>query len=75
MIATNDDRLTLTIPIRDALEFALGLSDLGYTDPPDGMRHVVGTLALDALEYSEQWRLAALARDGLSEKWPDCFVH
>lgn len=75
MIATDDEHLTLTIPIRDALEFALGLSDLGYTEPPDGMRRVVGTLALDALEYSEQWRLAALARDSLAAKWPDSFVH
>ena len=75
MIATDDERPTLTIPIRDALEFALGFSDLHYTDPPDGMRRVVGTLALDALEYSEQWRLAAVVRDCLAEKWPDCFAH
>lgn len=71
---TNDDeQLQLAIPVTEALKFALGQSDLGYSCPDDGMRKLMGVLALDALEYSEEWRSAALARAHLTEKWPECF--
>ena len=53
--------------------FALGRSDLGYACPDDGMRKLVGVLALDALEYSEEWKTAAVARARLADKWPECF--
>lgn len=66
-------RYRLTIPLGDALAFAMGWSDLGYESPSDAMRQVVGLLVVDGLEYSEQWRVSAQARACLAEKWPDCF--
>lgn len=73
MVTNDDEQLRLTIPVTEALAFALGESDLGYAWPDDGMRKLIGVLALDALEYSEEWRSAALARARLTEKWPECF--
>jgi hypothetical protein len=52
------------------MPFAMGRCDLGYTDPPDELRQLVGLLAVDTLEYSEQWRAAALLRGCLDERWP-----
>lgn len=48
-------RFRLAIPLRDAFEFAMGWSDLGYASANDSMRHVMGVLVVDSLEYSEQW--------------------
>lgn len=61
------------MPIAEALAFATGVSDLGYQNVSDGMRRVVGVLAVDMLEYNEQWRAAAAARSSLLRKWPGCF--
>jgi hypothetical protein len=68
------DRFRLAIPVDEALAFALGSSDLNYAEPSDELRRVMGALALDSLEYSEQWRAASIARTRLSEKWPDDFL-
>lgn len=68
------ERFRLSIPVGDALAFAMGWSDLSYTEPSDGMRRVMGALAVDALEYAERWREAALARTCLGEKWPGAFT-
>ena len=73
MVTNDDERLRLAIPVTEALAFALGHSDLGYAYPDDVMRKLIGVLALDALEYSEEWRSAAVARAHLTEKWPECF--
>ena len=73
MVTNDDEQLRLAIPITEALAFALGDSDLGYASPADGMRKLIGVLALDALEYSELWRSASIARARLAAKWPDCF--
>lgn len=51
----------------------MGWSDLSYEEPDDAMRRIIGLLALDRLEYSEQWRVAALLRACLREKWPGFF--
>ena len=53
--------------------FAMGWSDLGCSEPRDALRQLMGVFAVDALQYSEQWRAAALARAVLAEKWPGCF--
>ena len=71
MIEAEDERFRLTIPLTEALPFAMGESDLGYANPSDELRQLIGLLVIDALEYSEQWRVAALLRDCLQEKWPD----
>ena len=68
------ERFRLGIPVGEALAFAMGWSNLGYTQPRDGLRRVMGALAVDALEYSEQWSAAALARHCLQQKWPGSFV-
>ncbi|CAN5186367.1 hypothetical protein BH20VER2_BH20VER2_01420 [soil metagenome] len=73
MMEIDSDRFRLSIPVGDALAFAMGWSDLGYEEPSDGMRHVVGALALDALEQEEQWREASIARSCLEQKWPNGF--
>lgn len=67
------ERFRLAIPVEDALAFAMGWSDLGYNEPPDTMRRVMGALAVDSLEYSEQWRAASMARSCLQDRWPGCF--
>jgi len=68
------ERFRLSIPVGDALAFAMGWSDLRYAEPSDGMRRVVGALAVDALEEDEQWREAAIARHCLEQKWPGVFT-
>ena len=74
MLQIGGERFRLAIPIEDALAFALGQKDLGYADPDDGLRRVMGALVLDSLEYDEHWRAAAVARACLAEKWPACFA-
>jgi hypothetical protein len=73
MIDIQEDRYRLTIPLPDAIRFVLGLSDLSYAEPTDELRQLVGLLAIDLLEYSEQWRLAGLLRNCMEAKWPDLF--
>ncbi|MGZ5552855.1 MAG: hypothetical protein ACXWHF_04370 [Chthoniobacterales bacterium] len=68
-----EDRFRLTIPVDEALAFALGSSDLDYAQPSDELRRVMGALAVDTLEYCERWREASAARNRLRETWPDEF--
>jgi hypothetical protein len=70
MIETDGERYRLTIPISDAIEFAIGRSDLTYADPSEELRQLVALLAMDALEYTEQWRAAAYLRGIVKLKWP-----
>ena len=69
-IAFEDERLRLTIPLSDAVSFAMGWSDLEYRDPADHLRQVVGILAIDALQRSEQWRLATMLQRCFANRWP-----
>jgi hypothetical protein len=69
-----DTRFRLSIPIEDAFAFAMGDSDLHYTEATDEMRQVIGLLVIDTLEYGEQWRVAAQARACLAARWPECFT-
>jgi hypothetical protein len=69
-----ETRFRLTIPIEDAFAFAMGESDLEYTDATDEMRQVVGLLVIDKLEYAEQWRVAAEVRACLAICWPELFT-
>ena len=69
-----ETRFRLTIPIEDAFAFAMGESDLDYTDATDEMRQVIGLLVIDKLEYAEQWRVAAEVRACLAIRWPEWFT-
>jgi hypothetical protein len=71
MLELDEGRFRLTIPLFDAMRFAIGSSDLDYDEPSDVLRQLVGLLAIDALQYSEQWRVAASLRCVLARKWPD----
>lgn len=73
MIESSDERYRLTIPMSDAIRFAIGMSDLNYAEPSDELRQLVGLLAIDMLEYAEQWRAAGLLRECMRSKWPDLF--
>jgi hypothetical protein len=73
MIDFKEDRYRLTIPLPDAIGFALGASDLSYAEPSDELRQLVGLLAIDLLEYSEQWRTAGALRNSMQARWPDLF--
>ena len=69
-----ETRFRLTIPLEEAFAFAMGWTDLGYSGVSDAMRHVIGLLVVDALEYSEEWRASARTRARLAERWPGgCF--
>jgi hypothetical protein len=68
------ERFRLTIPLGDALAFAMGWSDLGYPTASDTMRKVIGLLVVDSLEYDEQWRESVRARECLERKWPNLFA-
>ncbi len=69
MLEIEEERFYLTIPLHDAVAFAMGWSDLRYSQPHETLRKIVGLLAIDALEYSEQWRVAAQLRACLRERW------
>ena len=69
-IEFHDEQLRLTIPLSDAVSFAMGWTDLDYREPADHLRHVVGILAIDALQRSEQWRLASMLQGCLASRWP-----
>ncbi len=73
MIESTGERFRLTIPLREAVRFALGESDLSYRNASDELRQLVGFLALDSLEYTEQWRAAAMFRHCFEAKWPRLF--
>ena len=68
------ERFELAIPISEAFAFAMGWSDLNYAYPSDGARRLMGAFALDAMQYSEQWRTAALALACLEERWPGFYL-
>ena len=70
MISIERDFIRLTIPIDDAIAFAMGWSDLGSPEAAPAMRRIIGELAVDALEYREQWRAAAMLRDSIRQLWP-----
>ena len=70
MIGTEGDFIRLAIPLDDAVAFAMGWSDLGSTEPADAMRRIIGELAVDALQYLEHWREAAMLRDSIERLWP-----
>ncbi|PYK77338.1 MAG: hypothetical protein DME38_13860 [Verrucomicrobia bacterium] len=63
--------LRLVVPIEEAILFALGLTDLDLDEPSDQARQLIGLIAVDHLEYSEQWRLSGIIRTALKQKWPD----
>lgn len=71
MLYLDEERFRLAIPVADAVSFAMGWSDLGYSNPEDAMRKIVGLLAIDELEYSEQWRTAGLVRTCLEHRWAE----
>ena len=64
-------QLSLAVPLQEAVLFALGLSDLDLDEPSDHARQLIGLIAVDHLEYSEQWRLSGILRTALKEKWPE----
>ena len=64
-------QLCLAVPIEEAVLFALGLTDLDLDEPSDHARQLIGLIAVDHLEYSEQWRLSGIIRTVLKEKWPE----
>ena len=68
------ERFELAIPISEAFAFAMGWSDLNYNDPSDASRRLMGAFALDAMQYSEQWRTAAIALACLQERWPGFYL-
>jgi hypothetical protein len=71
MSLPDEERFRLTVPIAEAVSFAMGLGDLDGNEPSDHARQLIGLLAIDQLEYSEEWRAAAIVRSGLREKWPE----
>ncbi len=71
MFTVEEERYRLAIPLTDAVSFALGWSDLGYYEKDDVLRRIVGVLAIDALEYEEQWHTAALLRMWLEHRWAE----
>jgi hypothetical protein len=68
-----DTRYRLAIPVEEAFSFAVGESNLNYTEPTDEMRQVMGLMVIDNLEYSEHWRVAAEVRACLADRWPEVF--
>ena len=69
-IEFDGERLRLTIPLADAVAFAMGRSDLDFREPADHLRQVVGILAIDALQRAEQWRIASMLQQCLAQPWP-----
>src|SRR5437763_4470106 len=60
-------QLCLAVPIEEAVLFALGLTDLDLDEPSDQARQLIGLIAVDHLEYSEQWRLSGIIRTALKQ--------
>ena len=63
--------LRLTIPVAEAVFFALGWSAPEVKKEKEWVHQLVGLLAVDALEYSEQWRAASMVGVMLRNKWPE----
>jgi hypothetical protein len=72
LMREEDIRFRLTIPIEDALSFAMGETDLRSKEVTSMMRQVVGVLLIDALQYGEQWRIAGETQALLAQRWPGC---
>ena len=70
MINIEGEFVRLTIPLDEAVAFAMGGTDLRSTQPTPAMRRIVGELAVDALQYREQWREAAILRKSIRHLWP-----
>jgi hypothetical protein len=70
MISTEGEFVRLTIPLDHAVAFAMGWSDLDSIHPTDAMRRIIGELAVDALQYLEHWREAAMLRESIERLWP-----
>ncbi|MBA3881747.1 MAG: hypothetical protein H0X73_03310 [Chthoniobacterales bacterium] len=58
-MARDEERFRLRIPLGEAVAFALDWSDLDCEAPSDAQRQLIGLLAVDSLQYAEQWRMAA----------------
>ncbi len=69
IIAQDEERFRLLIPLWEAMAFSLGWSDLGSA-PTDTERQLIGLLAVDTLQYGEEWRIAARLQACLVAKWP-----
>ncbi|MEP6955669.1 MAG: hypothetical protein ABI883_02500 [Chthoniobacterales bacterium] len=69
MIKQDGDTYTLAVPLLEAVTFSLGWDDHGYIDPPVFLRQLVGALAVDSLEYQEQWKIAGVLKEALEDKW------
>lgn len=68
MVIIEGEIVRLTAPVHEAVAFAMGWSDCGFVEPTPAMRRIIGELAIDSLEYAEEWRLAAMLRDCLAEQ-------
>jgi len=70
MIRVEGERVYLNVPVAEAIAFATGCSDHGYAGATGTMRRIVGELAIDELQYTEQWRAAAMLRHVIDRNWP-----
>ena len=70
-ISISRPEFCLDLQIDEAVLFALGLTDLELDQPGDNARKLIGLIALDHLEYSEQWRVSAMLRTELKKRWPE----
>ena len=68
MVTVEGEFVRLAVPIHEAVAFAVGWSDGGFAEPSPAMRRIIGELAIDSLEYAEEWRLAAMVRECLNEQ-------
>jgi hypothetical protein len=64
----SSSQLRLAVPIEEAVLFALGLTDLDLDEPSDHARQLIGIIAVDHLEYSEQWQLSGIIRTALKAR-------
>ncbi len=69
-IAQGEARFRLRIRLWEAMAFSLAWSDLGSEAPTGTERQLIGLLAVDTLQYSEEWRIAARLQGCLVAKWP-----
>lgn len=70
-VSFEEEMIQLAIPLDQAVAFAMGWTDLDYSEPNPVMRRIIGELALEGLQYSEQWREAAMLSHYLRERWPN----
>ena len=69
LITLQEERYSLAIPVDEAIAFAMGWADLGYEKPDPVLRQIIGTLAVDTLQYAEEWRCAAALTSCLEQRW------